>query len=398
MTMSESEHPLVLPQPPLGSFTGKKLLGITLAVAASALSIAFSATFHKKPPPPTASAPGMHVGRDHIELEPNAPQWSSIHVGLVKPAAPHWTDPVPARVQVNEEHAARVGSPLAGRVIAVQVALGQVVKKNQPLFSVASPDIASLRADREKAAVDVETAKAALARVKSMVDARVLPGKDAIEADTQFREATVSLRSAEGKLGALKVSGGGNEFTVIAPRDGIVVEKNVLPSQEVSSEGVLITVADLSDVWIIADLFEADAANVRTGAQARISSPSLPGFSADATVDMVSSVADPERHTVPLRVRLPNPTGELKLNMFAEIQFRVDSTAGATDVPASALVSDGNRQYVYVQDATGRMARRSVVAGTTRQGEVTIVRGLAAGEKVIEEGAILLDNQIEISN
>lgn len=397
--MSESEHPLVLAQPPLGNFSGKKLIGITLAIAVSALAIALSSTFHRKPPPPTASAPGMHVGRDHIVLEPNAPQWSSIRVGVAKPAAPHWTDPVPARVQVNEEHAARVGSPLAGRVVTVQVALGQVVKKNQPLFSVASPDIAGLRAERDKAAVDVETAKNSLARVKSMVDARVLPGKDAIEADTQFREATVSLRSAEAKLSALKVSGqGDNQFTLVAPRDGIVVEKNVLPSQEVSSEGVLITVADLSDVWVIADLFEADAANVRPGAAARITSPSLPGFTADATVEMVSSVADPERHTVPLRVRLPNPTGELKLNMFAEIQFRVDSAAGATDVPASALVSDGNRQYVYVQDAAGRMARRPVVAGTTRQGEVTIVRGLTPGEKVIEEGAILLDNQIEISN
>ena len=111
---------------------------------------------------------------------------------------------------------------------------------------------------------------------------------------------------------------------------------------------------------------------------------------------MVSSVVDPNRHTVPIRVRLPNPERLLRPNVFARVRFGASHPAGSVEIPATALVTDGEHQYVYVQSEEGRFARREVVAGSAHDGLVPVISGLKGGEIVVEEGAILLDNQLAL--
>jgi len=266
---------------------------------------------------------------------------------------------------------------------------------------VASGDIAELRAAQEKAAVDLDAARATLERVKAMVAGRALPAKEELAALQQLKQAEVASRLAEAKLGSLKVSArGANEFTVGAPRAGVVVEKNVLVDQQVAPDGAgaLMIVADLSSVWVVADLFEADAAGIRAGAAAEVTSPSLPELKLSGSVEMVSSVVDPGRHTVPIRVRLANPDGLLRPNVYARVRFATaPRSRGTLEVPASALVSDGEHQHVFVQDGAGRFVRREVTTGSSREGRVPVLAGLAAGETVVEEGALLLDNQLVLS-
>jgi RND family efflux transporter MFP subunit len=279
------------------------------------------------------------------------------------------------------------------------VVLGQAVKAGQPLFSVTSPDIAGLRAEREKSAVGLDVSKAAYERVKAMVDAKALPAKDAIESDQQLREAALALRLAETKLRSLKVSSrADNEFTVVSPRDGVVIEKNVLPSQQVEAGAPLVGVADLSTVRVAADLFEADASGIVKGTKALVTSPSLPGFQVETEIEMVSSVADPERHTVPVWVRLPNTDGRIRPNAYAEVRLATNPQPGTLEIPTSALVSDGAHQYVYVQENPGHFVRRPVVAGSSRDDRLLIYQGLKPGEVVVEQGAVLLDNQIALAN
>jgi len=341
----------------------------------------------------------MQVGDDNVTLAADAPQWKVLRLGVVAAATTHWSDPVPARVKIDETRASKVGSPLSGRVTQVFVELGQPVKTGDALFTVASPDIAGLRGEREKAAVDLDVAKGTLERVKAMVTARAVAAKDEIEADQTYRQAQLSLRLAHNKLASLKVSSRAeNEFTVVSPREGIVVEKNILPAQQVSVESGLVGVADLSQVWVVAELFEADAVGILVGTPTKLSSPSMPELAIEAKVDMVSSVVDPTRHTVPVRVRIDNEKRLLKPNIFAQMRFAVEPPTGSGEVAASALVSDGAKQYVYVQTDHGRFTRREVVAGSVREGKVPILSGLKPGEVVVEEGAILLDNQIALSH
>ena len=108
-------------------------------------------------------------------------------------------------------------------------------------------------------------------------------------------------------------------------------------------------------------------------------------------------MVDPNRHTLPIRVGLANATGLLHPNVYARVRFALSPRrAGTLEVSASALVSDGEHQYVYVQDPSGRFARREVTTGSAREGRVPVLSGLARGETVVEEGAILLDNQISL--
>ncbi len=374
---------------------------ILAALLFSALAIALAAGFSRQPPPPPAEAKGMTVKEGTISLDPGAPQWKTLKLGAARAVTARWAERVPARVQLDQSLAARVGSPLAGRVTAVLVELGEKVRAGQPLFSVASPEIASLMSEREKARVELDAAKKTLDRVTAMVAARALPAKEEIAARQQYSEADLAYRLTGSRLASLHVdSKNDNEFSMLAPRSGVVVEKNVLASQEVQSDAAnpLIVVADLSTVWVVADLFEADAAPVRQGAAAKVYVPYLPGEEFDCRVDLVSTVVDPVRHTVPIRLRLDNSRGRLRPNSYAEVGLSLETPPGAVEIAASALLSDGERQFVFVQGERGRFTKRAVVAGTVSAGRAMILSGLRTDEVVVEEGAILLDNQLALSN
>ncbi|HEY3358899.1 MAG TPA: efflux RND transporter periplasmic adaptor subunit [Polyangia bacterium] len=379
-----------------------RLVGLVAAIGVSALSLWASARLYKREAPAAASQPaGVTLGSGEVRLAPGAPQWSLLKIGTAAPAVGHFTDPLPARVKIDEAKAAKVSSPLTGRVTAVYVELGQRVKKGAPLFAVASPDLATLRADRTRTEVDLTVAKTTLERVRAMVAARALPAREELAAQQAYRQAEVQARLAGAKLGSLKVRarGADNEFTATAPRDGVVVEKNVLPSQEAATDGkdALVLIADLSTVWVVADLPEVDAVDIADGTAAIITSPSLPGTEIKGTVAVVSSVVDPERHTIPIRVRLDNATGKLRPNMYAQVRFALKPAAGAVEIAASALVSDGAKQSVYVEEKPGQFVIREVKAGSVREGRVPILGGLKQGERVVERGAILLDNQLALT-
>jgi RND family efflux transporter MFP subunit len=370
-----------------------------LALGAAAIAVGLAARFNPEGPRKAPPSGEITAGGNAIAIAVGAPQWQFVKLGRAEASAERWTDSVPARIAVDQARASKVGVPLGGHVTRVFVELGQRVTAGEPLFSVASPDIAELRASREHASVDLEAARTTLARVDAIVKTRALPAKEEVAAQQQLRQAEVASRLAESKLASLQVrSPEDGAFTVVSPRPGVVVEKNVLVDQQVAPDGsgALMVIADLSSVWVVAELFEADTVDIREGAAARVTSPSLPDQSLEGRVEMVPAVVDPARHTLPVRVRLANPDRLLRPNVYAAVRFATPPRKDAVEVKATALVSDGERQYVYVQDAAGRFARREVAAGAAREGRVTIVSGLRAGEAIVEEGACLLDNQIAL--
>jgi cobalt-zinc-cadmium efflux system membrane fusion protein len=388
------------PSEPAFRFRPTTRVGVVLAIVVSAATIWGSSRFVRKALPAAQVQAGLTIDHGTIAIAPDAPQWQVLELETAKSISSTWTDAVPAFVKVDEAKAARIGVPLAGRVTQVFVELGQPVEKGAPLFAVASPDLAALEVEQSKAKVDVDAAKSVLDRTKAIVEARALPEKEATAAAQQLHQSELSLNVAQSKLASLDVTTRSeNEFVVHAPRAGRVVEKNVLPGQELApgSETALMLVADLSTVWVVADLFESDSDGVLPGVPARVTITSLPGVVLDGKVDMVSAVVDAERHTVPVRVRLDNADGRLKPNTYAKMQFQASTPAGSVEVAAGALVSDGSRQYAYVKNAAGRFVKRDVVAGAVRDQRVVVFKGIAPGETVVSKGAILLDNQIDLA-
>jgi cobalt-zinc-cadmium efflux system membrane fusion protein len=355
------------------------------------------ARYYKRPDPPTEpAAPGMTVGSDGITLTNDAPMWGVVKLAPAQPSEPHWTDPVPARIVFDEARTSRLGSPLAGRVTQVMVERGQHVKIGDKLFTVSSANLAELRADLEKAQVEAKTAHVNFDRTKALVDAGSLPAKELVTVQQEVAEAELAVRLATSKLSSLKVAGAGEaSFTMTAPRDGVVVEKQVNVGQNVdSSSGSVVAIADLSDVWVVADLFENDIGQLASGAKAKVV---VGTTELDGQVDQVSAVVDPDRHTVPVRVRLANLDGSLRPNAYAQIKFFDPNTARVA-LPSSAVLSDGVTTYVYVKEKDGQLKRRDVTAGSASAGKMPILAGIEPGDQVVVQGAILLDNQIQLSN
>lgn len=376
---------------------GRQMLRVGYFVAALSLggvAIALARHYKRPEPKPGAAAKGMAVAPTSVTLAGDAPMWSVIKLSACEPAEAEWSPPIPARIVFDETRASRMGSPLPGRVASVLVVRGQQVKEGATVFTVSSPHLAELRADLAKAKVIQAQAKATFDRVQSLATAGVTPHKEFVNAKEALDEANLAVALARQKLDVLRASEDGDAtYTVTAPRDGVVVELNLAVGQEIDAgSGTVVAIADLATVWVVADLFEDDVGGIATGTQAKV----LVGSGEhEGVVEQVSAIVDRERHTVPVRVKLANPDGALRPNAYAQVRFLAATTAQVC-VPASAVMSDGEQSYVYVQESKGVLKRRNIVAGAIVNGKTPVFEGLALGEQVVAQGAILLDNQIQI--
>jgi cobalt-zinc-cadmium efflux system membrane fusion protein len=384
---------------PLPSATAGRSLRLPVFVCAivGAASVLLARQYHRPDPPTEPAAPGMRVGSDAVTLAANAPAWKVIKLGKPSAAEPHWSDAIPARIVFDETQTSRLGSPLAGRLTQVMIERGQKVRSGAPLFTVSSSSLAELRSELARTTGQRATAQINLDRVQALVDASSLPAKELVTAKQGLAEADLAVKLAEQKLASLRITGGGGDasFTVAAPRSGVVVEKALAVGQLVDpSNGSLVAIADLSDVWVVADLFETDAGKLTAGTQAKIL---VADTERDAAVEQISAVVDPDRHTVPVRLRLANPDGALRPNSYATIRF-FDPTPAAVALPSAAVLSDGAQSYVYLQAPDGGLRRHNVTVGSAAGGEVPVLAGLSARDQVVLSGAILLDNQIQLDN
>jgi len=383
---------------PLPSATAGRSLRLPVFISAivSVTSILLARAYHRPDPPTEPPAPGMRVGSNSVTLAASAPAWNVIKLGTPTAAEPHWGDPIPARIMFDEAHTSRLGSPLAGRITAVMVERGQHIASGTALFTVSSPNLAELRSELAKTAGQRAVAHTSLDRVQALVDAGSLPAKELVTAKQEAAEADLAEKLAEQKLAALRVAGGGDaSFTVSAPRAGVVVEKALSVGQPVDpSNGSLLAIADLSDVWVVADLFENDVGTLVPGTKAKVT---VGTSEREAAVEQISSIVDPDRHTVPIRLRLPNPDGALRPNAYATIRI-FDPTPAAVALPASAVMSDGAQSYVYRKEPSGELKRHEITVGSVAAGKVPVLAGLSATDQVVLSGAILLDNQIQLDN
>jgi len=330
-------------------------------------------------------------------IEAKALRWQSLQVEAAEATAQLWSDAFAGLLKLDESKVARVGAPLSGRVVRVYADVGYVVKQGDPLFSVASPDVSGLAAERRQAALALEIAEAALSRVEALVTARALPERELADAASRKRQAELSVEVARIKQNSLDVQlDSPTQFTVRAPRAGRIVEKQLLVGQQLTARGerTLLTIADLSSLWLTTDLFEADLRGIARGAEVKVTLPALPDLIIHGEVDAISALVDPERRSVPVRVRLDNVDGKLKVNMFAQARFHTSPPMGTVSVGAGAVRSDGSREYVYVRTGDGEFERRWVTSGSVVAGRALIHEGVAAGDEVAVRGMALLDNRL----
>jgi RND family efflux transporter MFP subunit len=344
----------------------------------------------------------FNVSGDSIEIRDNAPTWSYLDFASASEQDPVAPAPVPARVAFDEGRAAPIVAPLQGRVDAVPVRLGQRVHKGDQLVGIRSPDLVDLTKEVELKR-NKEAAKGkAVERLRSLVDLHAEPTKKLIDAQQELAQAQLARQAAELKLSSLSVAQDNTGlYWLVAPRDGVVVQRDVLSGQEVGPDRTepLMVIAELDEVIVTADVPEGDVAGLEVGQPARVLSTGGSESGVAGTVEYIGEVVDPQRRMVEVRVRVPNDEHVLRPNAFVQVAFAPERQRRVV-IPAEAVVTDDQQSFVFVRNAEhpGKLEKRVVVLGRQHGGRVEIVRGLAPGETYVTKGAILLLNAVDLAS
>ena len=288
----------------------------------------------------------------------------------------------PGRIEADERRVHVVAPRFGGWVERLHVDYtGRAVKKGEPLFEVYSPDIAAAGREYAIAARAAEAMRsgdpAALASMRRLSAVTLDRLRNWEIPEDQIRRIT----DAEG-----------NAHSVVfrAPASGVVLEKNAVAGSRFMSGETLYRIADLSTVWVLADIYERDIGLVHEGAEARVTVESWPGERFQGNIAYVYPTLDPGTRTVPVRIELPNPDGRLKPGMYGNIELQTESLERLA-VPISAVIDSGARRVVFVDLGEGRYAPRDVQLGVRGNEYVEILDGVDEGEHVVVAANFLID-------
>ncbi len=311
--------------------------------------------------------------------------------------------PVTARIAALEVNTAPAYAPLDSRIDHVIVKLGEAVAAGSRLALLRSGDLASMLRDLRAGSALAQTKRALAARMQVLVEARGASSNDLLVARNDLRDAELQARTAESRLKSLSIEPqGDNQYWLLAARAGVVTQLEATPGQQVgpSRERPVVTLADLDTVLVLADVPQQDASALHIGDPVDIRVLGDNDSIGRGVIDNISQVVDPERQTIPIRIRAPNPDHRLHPNAFVEAHFGAGPSAPRTMllVPTEAVVSDGLEAVVFVQTETGRFHRTEVTVGRQR-GKLTEIRaGLKPGDRVVTRGALLLLNALDLED
>ena len=323
-----------------------------------------------------------------IQVSPETQQTIGVEYGTAEYEATADTIRAAARVTLDETRIVKVQTRLEGWIDRVFADFtGKYVKKGDALATVYSPDALATQQEFLLALRARHTM-----RDGAMPEMAV--GNDNLVAAARKRLELWDISGPQ--IDEVQRTGKPIEnLTVYAPASGYITERNAFPKQHVTSDTVLYTLADLSSVWVVADVFEYEAAGVRLGQAATLTLDYLPGRAFYGRVSYILPGVDPASRTLKARIAFDNPGGLLKPDMYGQVEIR---TGGARRLmaPESAVLDSGDRQVVYVDRGNGNLEPRPVRVGEHVGGKIEILAGLTAGERIVTSGNFLLDSESQL--
>jgi len=331
-----------------------------------------------------------------------AEQRQRIHLIAVQPTSFRPVVEATGNVAFNGDRSTQVLSPVSGPATRVVGQPGMQVKRGEPLAYVSSPDFATAVADYRKAQTAYRNAKRIADRDSALFKNDALARGDLEQAQADLAAAAADVDAAVESMRALGVDEAQIEAVrdgktsaiaaiVRAPIDGTIVEKLISDGQLLQAGSTpCFTIADLSTMWVLANVFGSDLADVSVGEPVDILTDvrraALPG-----KVDYIAALADPGTKAVQVRVVAPNPNQALRRDMFVRVQIKSATEHRGFLVPVSAVLRDDqNLPFVFVASANNSFARRRIDLGSRVGEQYEVMSGLNAGDQVVTEGALFL--------
>lgn len=404
--------------PPAPSLTAGRQ-GRIVALVALALLLLFllSALIHWIAAPVTVAPQPLPPGA----FKPTPDQLKQLRIERVGYGADPGQIDATGTISVDEDHSTPIVLPFSGQISDVFVQAGQHVERGQPLLKIASSDFVEARntlfsaaAARATAAAQLNTATENEKRQSAIYATAGGALKDFKQSQSDLVTAQSALRTADAALGAARdklallgkssgevrklesageVAGIYSATTYHAPVSGTIAARNVAPGQYVSAGGdkPVLTIADLSRVWLVAQLAESDAATVHVGDSVTVTTPAYPGRTFHATIDNVAAALDPTSHRLPVRATVANPDQALKPEMFASFAIQRHRGGDAILVPSSAVIHEGDSARVWVAGKNGLLYSRTVTLLDSADGWDKISSGIQPGERIVTAGAIFVN-------
>jgi membrane fusion protein, heavy metal efflux system len=330
--------------------------------------------------------------KSEVTLDPNL--YTVKHPELFKLAKVETRD-LPTTLNANGSVTPDVNSTIhvtsqgSGRVVELKVRLGDYVKKGEVMLSIHSVDLSGAFSDYQKAVADEHLSQKGLDRAQLLYSHGALAEKDLQQADDTEEKAKLDVQTAEQHV---RLLGGdpahpGSLIVLRAPVSGTIVEQNISGFEGIKSldnSPNLFTVADLSQVWIVCDVYENDLGEVHLGDTAEIRLNAYPDKTYRGTVADISRVLDPATRSAKVRIVLPNRDGSLRPGMFATATFRSRKSRSRIVVPSTAVLRLQDKDWVFRKDGAQQFRRVEVQArGENSDGLQQIQDGLNAGQEVV---------------
>lgn len=352
----------------------------------------------------TAETPHQEpvVQGESVSLPAPSPQLDALATAPATTAKPSALQ-LNGRLAWDDDATVRVYSAFGGRVSRIAVQIGQAVHRGDVLAELGSPDYGQAQADAHSAASALRLAERTAARAQDLFDHGAASRRDldAAEADLDRakaeRERTLARLTAYGeKEGAVD-----GTFALRAPIDGEVVERNLTPGQEVRPDQMLagtpaltaplFTITNPTRLWVVLDVSEHDAPQLRAGAPCVIRPHMRSDGAFPGRIAIVSEFLDPTTRTVKARATVANAERLLRAEMLVTVEVAPDDAKTVQEVPARAVFLDGEKHYVFVAQGNGRFERKVVEVGAENGGKLQIRDGLVSGVSVVTDGALLLE-------
>jgi cobalt-zinc-cadmium efflux system membrane fusion protein len=326
-------------------------------------------------------------------------QMSHVSVVTVQPTTLKRTLRLTGTVAYNAFNTTPVITQVGGPVTRILVVPGDRVKAGQPMLEVSSPDYSQLLNAYLKAADAYRLADKNYTRAKDLYQHHAIAERDLDQAESDQNQAKADMNASEQGLRILGIKNPGDlakvassaQVPVLAPISGEVVERLVAPGQVVQAgQTQAFTISDLSTVWVLANVYQADLANVHSGDEVVVQTDAYPG-SFRGRISYVSPALDPGTITLQARIVVDNPGEKLKRDMYCAVTATAGSIANVVAVPNSSLLRDDNNEpFVYVVNGANQFGRRDVQTGESQDGQTQILKGISPGERVVGDGSLFL--------
>ena len=284
---------------------------------------------------------------------------------------------------------------ISGVVVSSSFSLGDKVTKGQSIALIRSAELSDLYAEKQSLEAELKILKRQLESAESMYRDNLLSEKELLEEQARLTQTQVDLTRVSNTLSLYGTPNGDGIFAIKAPISGFIISKNMASGMPISGDSVpLFSIADISRVWVIANVYASNLAFVKEGMKAEITASAYHGTVFHGTIDAIPQVFDPEEHVVKARIIMPNKDFRLKPEMAVDITLKDRQDIIMATLPSKALIFDNNRYFVVKQDVDGFVL--TAVRLYAQTGDKSYIEaGLEAGDKVVVKDNLLMYSKLK---